>query len=107
MLYVFHNSVNKRKNKPLFDYIQISKYKRKNVYSTFNHFESVYHTKGNMNLIAESFQRKILISELKTWLIKNYKIFIPSKKPAELTSNNNTNENASNNTSGDTTDNNL
>ena len=105
MLYVFHNSVNKRKNKPLFDYIHLSKYKRKNVYSTFNHFESVYHTKGNMNLIAESFQRKILISELKTWLIKNYKFFIPSKKPVELTTNN-TNENASN-TSDNTSDNNL
>jgi hypothetical protein len=41
---------------------------------------SVYHTKGNMNLIAESFQRNLLIKELKVWLISNHKYFKSSKK---------------------------
>jgi hypothetical protein len=71
MLYVFHNTVNKRKKKHLFNHTNLEKYKKYNVGSTFNHFVSVYHTKGNMNLIAESFQRKLLVSELKTWLINN------------------------------------
>jgi len=96
MLYVFHNTVNKRKRKTLFNHDNLEKYKRYNVGSTFNHFVSVYHTKGNMNLIAESFQRKLLVSELKTWLIKHYKYFKPTKKPVESNNSNNTNENTSN-----------
>jgi hypothetical protein len=62
----------------------------------FSNFTRVYNTKGNMNLIAESFQRKLLVSELKTWLIKNYKYFKPTKKPLEPNNSNNTNENTSN-----------
>ena len=96
MLYVFHNSVNKRKRKALFNHANLEKYKRYNVGSTFNHFVSVYHTKGNMNLIAESFQRKLLVSELKTWLIKHYKYFKPTKKPVDPNNSNNTNENTTN-----------
>ena len=79
MLYVFHNTVNKRKHKPLFSYVNIERYKKYNVGSTFNHFVSVYHTKGNMNLIAESFQRNLLVKDLKLWLISNHKYFKPSK----------------------------
>jgi hypothetical protein len=106
MLYVFHNTVNKRKKKQMFDYKNLEKYKRYNVGSTFNHFVSVYHTKGNMNLIAESFQRKILLSELKTWLIKNYKYFKPNKTQP-IANNNPTTENTSNITTNITTNDNL
>lgn len=95
MLYVFHNTVNKRKRKPFFNHQNLEKYKNYNVGNTFNNFVSVYHTKGNMNLIAESFQRKILLSELKTWLIKNYKYFKPTKKLIEPNNSNNPNENVS------------
>jgi hypothetical protein len=85
MLYVFHNTVNKRKHKPLFSYINIERYKKYNVGSTFNHFVSVYHTKGNMNLIAESFQRNLLVKDLKLWLIRNHKYFKSSKsKPQSV-----------------------
>jgi hypothetical protein len=112
MLYVFHNTVNKRKKKPFFNHANLEKYKKYNVGSTFNHFASVYHTKGNMNLIAESFQRKILLSELKTWLIKNYKYFKPTKKHIEpnnnTTNENTTNENTTNeNTTTNSNNNNL
>jgi hypothetical protein len=80
MLYVFHNTVNKRKNKPLFSYENVNIYKTYNVGVAFNNMVSVYHTKGNMNLIAESFQRNLLIKELKVWLISNHKYFKSSKK---------------------------
>ena len=81
MLYVFHNTVNKRKHKPLFSYVNVDRYKKYNIGSVFNHFVSVYHTKGNMNLIAESFQRNLLVKDLKVWLISNHKYFKPSKRP--------------------------
>jgi hypothetical protein len=97
MLYVFHNNVNKRKHKQLFSHANLEKYKIYNVGSTFNHFVNVYHTKGNMNLIAESFQRKLLVSSLKTWLIKNYKFFKPTKTQIDP-NNNSTNENVDDNT---------
>ena len=79
MLYVFHNTVNKRKNKPFFNHDSLSKYKNNTIGTSFNHFVSVYHTKGNMNLIAESFQRQILLNDLKKWLMKYYKYFTPNK----------------------------
>jgi hypothetical protein len=99
MLYVFHNTVNKRKKKRFFNYTYLEKYRLLNVGSTFNHFVSVYHTKGNMNLIAESFQRNLLLGDLKKWLINNYKHFKPTKpRIQEISINNDTNN--------DTTDNN-
>ncbi len=89
MLYVFHNSVNKRKSKQLFSYENINVYKNYNVGVAFNNFVSVYHTKGNMNLIAESFQRNLLVKDLKNWLISNHKYFKSSKKiiPSEKNTN--------------------
>jgi hypothetical protein len=87
MLYVFHNAVNKRKQKPLFNHTDINKYKYNNIGSTFNNFISVYHTKGNMNLIAESFQRNLLVKDLKNWLINNHKYF-KSNKSASSQNNN-------------------
>jgi hypothetical protein len=83
MLYIFHNSVNKRKRKQLFNYANINKYTNYNVGATFNNFISVYHTKGNMNLIAESFQRNLLVKDLKIWLINNHKFFRSDKKVSQ------------------------
>jgi hypothetical protein len=83
MLYIFHNTVNKRKRKQLFNYANINKYKNYNVGATFNNFISVYHTKGNMNLIAESFQRNLLVKDLKNWLINNHKYFRSDKKVSQ------------------------
>lgn len=79
MLYIFHNTVNKRKNKPMFNHEQLNKYKMYSIGKVFNHFVSVYHTKGNMNLLAESFQRKLLLTDLKNWLTKHYKHFSSNK----------------------------
>jgi len=79
MLYFFHNSVNKRKKKPLFNHENLNKYKNINIINSFNHFVSVYHTKGNMNQIAESFQRKLLLNDLKKWVVKYHKLFSTNK----------------------------
>jgi hypothetical protein len=92
MLYIFHNAVNKRKNKQLFNYANMNKYKNYNVGATFNNFISVYHTKGNMNLIAESFQRNLLIKDLKNWLINNHKYFRSDKKVSHRNNKDTTNE---------------
>ena len=58
MLYFFHNYVNSKKRKPLYNFSSLEIYKRYNIINVFNRFISVYHTKGNMKLLAESFQRQ-------------------------------------------------
>lgn len=75
LIYIFHNSVNRRKDKPLYNYSDMKTYSNNNVIKTYNDFISVFATKGNMKLLADNFQRKILITELKRWLLKNISIF--------------------------------
>ena len=75
LFYIFHNAVNKRKNKPLFNYEKIDNYKNFNLITCFNNFVAIYHTKGNMKLLAETFQRKLIIGEFKKWLELNFKHF--------------------------------
>ena len=81
MLWFFHNAVNKRKRKTFFPFENVNKYKNYNLGVAFNNFIDVYHTKGNMNLIAESFQRTLVMKDLQQWLISNHKCFIPIKTP--------------------------
>jgi hypothetical protein len=76
MIYVFHNAVNKRKNKPLFDYGNVSKlYTNRNLIQVYNNFIRVYQTNGNMNLLTESFQRKLITSNFKKWITQNIRHF--------------------------------
>ena len=42
----------------------------------FNNFAEVYHTKGNMALLADSFQRKLIMSDFKKWLVVNLGSFL-------------------------------
>lgn len=74
-LYIFHNVVNKRKSKSLFNSSLLQEYKNKNLIHTYNHFVSIYKTKGNMKLLTDSFQRTIIIGEFKKWLVKNFQHF--------------------------------
>jgi len=78
LFYIFHNVVNKRKEKPLFHVNNLSKYSNpnENIIKIYNDFVSVYQTKGNMRLIADSFQRKMVLMEFKTWFVTNIKYFI-------------------------------
>ena len=68
VLYLFHNSVNVRKNKPLYNFSDLNKYESVNLQEAYNNFRKVYHNRGNMNLLAESFQRDLILKDLKIWL---------------------------------------
>lgn len=77
MLYVFHNQVNKRKQKLLFSYTEMERYKQYNIITVYNKFISVYNTKGNMKMLTESFQRQFIIRDFKNWFVKNINCFVP------------------------------
>jgi len=68
MLYLFHNYVNKKKRKPLFNYGYINKYSNLNIWIVIKKFIQNYNTKGNMNLLTESFQRSLVIKDFMNWL---------------------------------------
>jgi hypothetical protein len=71
LLFVFHNAVNKRKKLIPFKYIDIQYYKSRNIIETYNSFSRNFNTKGNMNLINESFHRNMMLSSLRTWVMSN------------------------------------
>jgi len=77
ILYIFHNIVNKRKYKPLFNVLDLSKYSITNLIVAFNNFVNVYHTRGNMKLLAESFQRKLVVKDFRNWFMNNFQNFNP------------------------------
>ena len=75
MLYLFHNYVNKKKRKPLFNYGYINKYSNLNIWIVIKKFIQNYNTKGNMNLLTESFQRSLVVKDLRRWLMANHQSF--------------------------------
>ena len=75
-MYIFHNMVNKRKNKPMYHVNDLEKYKSNNSVEKYNHFITHFKTKGNMKLLADSFQRKLLVNDFKKWLMTNIRFFI-------------------------------
>jgi len=77
MLYLFHNYVNAKKRKPLFNHTQLSIYSKYKVIPIFNNFIINYNTKGNMKLLTDSFQRQFVIKEVKFWIMANIKAFLP------------------------------
>jgi hypothetical protein len=75
LLFVFHNMVNRRKRYPAFKYDDLVYYNGKNLIETYNSFARNFTTKGNMNLINESFHRNMMLSRLKLWMMENVKYF--------------------------------
>jgi hypothetical protein len=76
IMFIFHNIVNRRKNKPAFDINNVeSTYKNSNVILAYNNFVSVFHTRGNMKLLAETFQRKLVLGDFRKWFLQNAKYF--------------------------------
>ena len=73
--YLFHNVVNVKKKKRLFNYANMDQYKNVPLALAFNNFIRVYNTKGNMKLLTESFRRQLVVKEFKMWLIKNQQFF--------------------------------
>jgi hypothetical protein len=76
--YIFHNWVNAKKRKQLFNYSHIFIYSRYNLIQVVNNFISKYQTKGNMKLLTESFQRQFIIKDFSNWFQKSIKAFFPS-----------------------------
>jgi hypothetical protein len=68
MLYLFHNYVNTKKRKPLFNHDYLNKYSNLNLGIVINNFIEKYNTKGNMNLLTESFQRSLVIRDFINWI---------------------------------------
>lgn len=75
LLFVFHNMVNRRKGLKPFKYEDLQYYKTRGVIETFNIFARNFTTRGNMNLINESFHRNMMLSNLRTWLMNNIQHF--------------------------------
>ena len=77
MLYVFHNAVNKRKDKCLFPCERLEdQYKKKNLIPVLNNFIRVYNNRGNMQMLTESFQRQFIINDFKKWITENATHFV-------------------------------
>lgn len=75
--YLFHNYVNAKKRKRLFNSANMHIYGKYRLIDVINNFISKYHTKGNMKLLTESFQRQLVIKEFKSWFSSYIKAFIP------------------------------
>jgi hypothetical protein len=88
LLYLFHNWVNAKKKKPLFNYENINKYSKLNLIVVINNFIDKYNTKGNMNLLAESFQRMFVIKEIIGWFKKASPAFVVTNVDPILVENN-------------------
>ena len=84
MVYLFHNYVNAKKRKRLYNYSGLEIYKNYNIINVFNRFISVYHTRGNMKLLAESFQRQNIIKNIRAWFSKNIMAFMTVQQPVNL-----------------------
>ncbi len=75
MLYAFHNIVNRRKLKKIFDYSLLTSYQSMHLISVYNNFVRYFHTKGNMLALSESFHRSQLLSKFRGWLRANLQHF--------------------------------
>jgi len=76
MLFFFHNHVNLKKRKSIYNYQNLEVYKRYNIINAFNNFIRVYHTKGNMKQLNESFQRQFVVTDVRKWITQNIRAFI-------------------------------
>jgi len=75
LLFVFHNTVNKRRKIFPFKFDSLRIYKIKNIIDTYNQFSRNFNTRGNMNLINESFHRNMMLSSLRNWMMANIQHF--------------------------------
>jgi hypothetical protein len=76
MLYLFHNYVNAKKHKPIFVFSNLPKYSKLNMNLVVNNFIAKYHTKGNMKLLTESFQRSFVVKNFIVWYRNCYRAFV-------------------------------
>jgi hypothetical protein len=79
MLFNFHNSVNLRKNLPIFSYDDLlAKYSFANTYNIFRNFIFFFQdTHYSIRMIAEDFHRKRVLSLLNNWFSQYSFAFLP------------------------------
>jgi len=75
LFYIFHNVVNKKKNKEMFNVAHLNMYKFKNIIREYNNFVGVYNTKGHQKLMADSFARDLTLKQVKAFIFANSKFF--------------------------------
>lgn len=76
IIFLFHNIVNKSKQKPLFNYSLLdSTYDKTNLIDSYNKFVSVYQTRGNLRAISDNFHRSHIVAKLKLWIETNINSF--------------------------------
>jgi hypothetical protein len=75
--FTFHNSVNMRKGVPLFPKEQLrDKYSKANIVNIINNFIVNFNDKSfNVRMLADDFQRKQIIKDIKAWLTDNLQYF--------------------------------
>ena len=78
VLFDFHNSVNARKSKPLFNFDNLVRYNNIGIILVYNRFVSVYNTNGNLKMLTETFQRTMVVQHFKKWLLSNINQFRPT-----------------------------
>ena len=76
MLYLFHNWVNAKKRKQLYNHSHLVKYANLNLIYVINNFISKYNTKGNMKLLTESFQRTFVVKDFLNWFKSYSRAFV-------------------------------
>jgi hypothetical protein len=76
----FHNIVNKRKQKQIFDGsygMLTSVYGNENLIHRYNKFMAVFQESSGVKLQTDSFYRKIVATNFKKWLLANISHFNP------------------------------
>ena len=72
MLYIFHNSVNVRTHKPLYDFASLTTYAQVNFGVCYQLFRQQFLKKtNNPKMFLESMSRTKYINDLDIWLVKN------------------------------------
>jgi hypothetical protein len=65
MVFNFHNIVNKKLNKPSYEYINLDKYNHVNITALYNNLNIIYSTKtSNPHLMGISLNKKILFPKI-------------------------------------------
>ena len=84
MMYLFHNWVNAKKRKPLFNYAHMNNYANIPLPHVINRFIATYHTKGNMKMLTETFQRSMVVKDFIAWFKACSGAFVIATKPEEI-----------------------
>lgn len=73
--FIFHNNVNLKLKKQRFDYENMKTYENMHLGVIWINFTKMYLSKGNMNMIGDSFHRSLIIKKISAWLKNNKNSF--------------------------------